>query len=96
MKCSYCGRELCGSLSGSTLCEPDMYRSRFGKVEVDIFVSQWGMKNENFQKNEDESYRFDPRTVAEQHIPCCSCDGTGSRDVPGHCESCMGLGYTVK
>jgi hypothetical protein len=42
-KCPYCGLRMCGSQSGSDMCEPDLYRSGlYSPEEIEIFRSEWG------------------------------------------------------
>lgn len=43
--CPYCKNRMCGMLSGSTICEPDMYRSvasKYSDSEIEILREDWG------------------------------------------------------
>lgn len=40
-QCPYCGKRMCGALTGSTVCEPDGYRSAYSRQEADALVMDW-------------------------------------------------------
>ena len=40
-RCDYCGKRMCGTLSGSTVCEPDGYKSQYSSVELDALREDW-------------------------------------------------------
>lgn len=40
-QCSYCGKRMCGALTGSTGCEPDGYRLAYTRQEAEALAADW-------------------------------------------------------
>lgn len=40
-QCPYCGKRMCGALTGSTVCEPDGYRPVYTRQEVEALATDW-------------------------------------------------------
>lgn len=40
-QCPYCGRRMCGTLTGSTGCEPDGYRPVYTWQEAKALATDW-------------------------------------------------------
>jgi len=50
-KCGYCGRSMCGSATGSTGCEPDLYRASYSNEERKALKEDWGIEISSLPNN---------------------------------------------